>query len=487
MDATPEVELKLEFDPGDRKRLGEAPLFNGLESRVDHLVSTYFDTADLDLLKAGYSLRVRRKGRDHVQTIKADGAAAGLFVRSEWERPVEGNVPIVDPVPDAMARAVGADGIEAVRKIFVTDVERAVHRLQQDGDAVECAIDIGRIRSGRHAAALAEIELELLAGEPAVLFAIARQLNARVPLRLGVRSKSERGYALMARAARAAAKAEPIALAQDVRTQDAFRIIVQACIRQFRLNEDLLLATGAPDALHQARVGIRRLRSALSLFKPLIGQDPAVPSLKQRLRRLAGALGAVRDLDVLIPTVADRFRPLLVDRRAVALGALETCLRAVETRQLMLDLAEWLAVGDWCIRPVDPDLLQGEAVALARIILDDRRKRLARKARHFAKLGDARRHRVRIEAKKLRYASEFFGSLFPGKGARKRHRRFSKTLANLQDDLGDLNDRVTASATLAAAGIDVHLATLGGKARGRLLHHAAHGLDRLFDRKRFWR
>ena len=77
-----EVELKLEFDPADRALLADAPLFAGRKGQAAHLVATYFDTPALDLHRAGFSLRVRRKGRAHVQTIKADGGrAAGLFAR----------------------------------------------------------------------------------------------------------------------------------------------------------------------------------------------------------------------------------------------------------------------------------------------------------------------------------------------------------------------------------------------------------------------
>ena len=482
-----EIELKLEFDPADRDILVEAPLFAGQQGQVDHLVATYFDTPAHDLHRAGFSLRVRRKGRTHVQTIKADGGkGAGLFARYEWEQPVEGNVPRLATIPDPLERAVGAATVATADKIFVTDIERTVHRIDRDGQGVECAIDIGRVRAGRRATALAEVELELLAGEPAMLFSMARQLNDLVPLRLGMRSKSERGYALLARERRGPVKAEPVPIAPAATVEQAFRAIAQNCIRQFRLNEDLLIATGAPGALHQARVGLRRLRSALSIFAPLLAGDPATEPLKDGLRGIATTLGRVRNIDVLLPNMPDEVAERLALARAEALADAELCLQARETRALMLDLAEWLALGDWCTRPVDSAMLHSPARPFAANILSDRSKRLKRKGKKLANGSDARRHQARIAAKKLRYASEFFAPLFPKGKQRRRHAAFSNILEKLQDDLGALNDLATAPATLGIAGIHVDLPAPDEKTGRRLLHRAEKAYASLLDTRRFW-
>ena len=482
-----EVELKLEFDPADRALLADAPLFAGQKGQAAHLVATYFDTPALDLHRAGFSLRVRRKGRAHVQTIKADGGrAAGLFARSEWEKPVDGNVPLLDAIPGPLDQAVGAATVATADKIFVTDIERTVHRLDRDGQGVECAIDIGRVRVGRRATPLAEVELELLSGEPALLFSMARQLNDLVPLRLGMRSKSDRGYALLAKERRKPAKAEPIAIAPDATVEQAFRAIAQGCIRQFRLNEDLLLTTGAPGALHQARVGLRRLRSALSIFAPVLAGDPALAPLKDGLRALAATLGRVRNIDVLLPSLPDDAAARLALVRAEALADAELRLQARETRILMLDLAEWLALGDWCSRPADAALLHTPVRPFAAEILSDRRKRLKRKGKNLVKRSDERRHQARIAAKKLRYASEFFAPLFPKNKQQRRHAAFSAMLEKLQDDLGALNDLATAPATLAAAGIGFDLPAPDDKAQRRLLRRAEKAYAALLDTRRFW-
>ncbi|MEX2693612.1 CHAD domain-containing protein [Rhizobium mongolense] len=84
----------------------------------------------------------------------------------------------------------------------------------------------------------------------------------------------------------------------------AFQAISFSCVRHFRLNEELLRSKGNPEALHQMRVALRRLRSAFSLFKAIIpGGEPR--RLKEELRWLAVVLGEARNVDVLLLKATD--------------------------------------------------------------------------------------------------------------------------------------------------------------------------------------
>ncbi len=101
------------------------------------------------------------------------------------------------------------------------------------------------------------------------------------------------------------AKAEPIALAAPLTETDAFRAVAHACLRHYRLNEIVLLADRDGDALHQARIALRRLRSAFSLFRPTVrGKD--YHGLRDELGWLAGQFGEARNLDVLLAGEAGR-------------------------------------------------------------------------------------------------------------------------------------------------------------------------------------
>jgi triphosphatase len=97
-----EVELKLEVPANGIERLSRSSLLKGAATASRKpviLASVYFDTDKLKLRKKGLSLRVRRIGRRHVQTIKQEsGESAAWFERNEWEQDVSGELPDLDAV-----------------------------------------------------------------------------------------------------------------------------------------------------------------------------------------------------------------------------------------------------------------------------------------------------------------------------------------------------------------------------------------------------
>jgi len=481
VDQVSEVELKLELAPGDLPRLRESPLLQGEEQTSDRLVSHYYDTSDRRLHAAGYMLRVRRSGSGTVQTVKqVGGAAGGLFVRPEWETPIKSERPVIARGDGLLGDLV--DPAE-LKRVFTTDVLRETRDLAVGGARIEVALDEGTVRARKARGPLCELELELKGGPPEPLFALARELNALVPLRLGVRSKSERGFALADGEAGGAVKAEPILLDHTMDACTGFAAIANACIRHFRLNEPLVLERGDDETLHQARVALRRLRSAFSSFKPLLAGDARADLFKQETRWLAGMLGHVRDLDVLVPKIEGDDRERLVEARAVAMGEARIALDSLRARQLMIDLAEWIAVGAWRMRPAEPMLANGSIVELAADLLDRHRRRLKKRGQGLAELGDHDRHLARIEAKKLRYATEFFACLWPSRRARARHEAFLGALEKLQDHLGVLNDVAVAAALLERHGI---AAPKGGQGVGKRLRKAEKAFDKLMMVKPFW-
>lgn len=479
-----EVELKLELDPADRAMVQTADLFRGSEGQTAQLVSAYFDTPDRDLDRAGFVLRVRQKGDRRIQTIKAEGAAAaGLFARPEWECDIAGEAPVLDNATSPLRQSVGDAVLAQIEQLFETRVTRTTHVIAIDGATIELAIDEGEVRAGEDSAPLCEIELELLSGPPAALFAAARRLNETVPLRLGVRSKSERGHALASGTRQdKAAKAEPIVLDPAGDPQGAFATIAHACLRHFRLNEALLMRTGEAGAVHQARVALRRLRSAFTLFAPLLDEDAMADRLRADLRWLASALGDVRALDVLIGKTEESLRVPLLAARAHASAQARQDLASPRAQRMMIDLAEWLMLGLWRSHPIDRTLGHFAADRL-----DRQRRRLKRRSRHIAKLDTEERHKVRIEAKKLRYAAEFFRSLYPGGKARRRYDVLLTPLVALQDHLGELNDETDRAALLDRLDVSVSLPTIGKARHKRLLHLAEEARDDLFDARCFWR
>lgn len=480
-----EIELKLEYDDADRERLIAAVAAVSAPASTDQLLSTYFDTPGHDIANAGYSLRVRHQGAERIQTVKAvRPASAGLFERPEWEHPLAGDLPRFEERSGPMVEAVGADVLHRIEPVFTVDVRRMLFRLDRADAAIEIAIDDGEVRAGGRVEPLCEIELELVRGTPQAMFDLARALNEQVPLRLGVRSKAERGYRLVAGAALAAIKAEPIALDSRGDAAAAFQVIALSCIRQFRLNEAFLQHSGDAEAVHQARVGLRRLRSAFSLYTPLLIGDRWGEMLRAELRWIAAELGEVRNIDVLMVRYDGNVRDRLAAARAMACDRLRSELATSRMRLLMIDLAAWLAHGAWRTAPTEE--LHRQVAPFASDLLEARRDRLVRRGKGLARLDRVHRHRVRIEAKKLRYAAEFFGSSLVSDKEHRRYGRFLKSLEALQDVLGELNDIEVGHDVLARLGIDVKLPGSGKHSRKRLLDRAEEHYDKWMRVKRFW-
>ncbi|MER2265338.1 CYTH and CHAD domain-containing protein [Methylobacterium oxalidis] len=511
-----ETELKLECDRLDLAALGSHPLLQG-DGEPAAVRSTYFDTPDEDLRAAGLTLRVRHQAEARIQTVKADAGtgAAGLFDRPEWETSISGDEPDPAAFADTPVRDILGSAKDATLAPCFTTVVMRTERLVSHGDArIRATLDEGRVETPAGDAPLCELELELESGTPGDLFALAQALSETVPLRLGALSKSERGFALRDGRLSAPSKAGPVVLPADARAADAFRRIVMACLRHLRLNEAVFLAGRDPEALHQIRVSLRRLRSAFSLFKPVLAHDPRAESLSQAIKCAAEPFGRARNLDVFLETTlpdemarrpGEPGLPELAERLAAdrdrAHAEVAEVLTSTAWRSLLLDLLSWLETGPWLTGAGADPARDAPARDFAADVLERFRKRIRKRGRHLAKLDPEARHRVRIAGKKLRYGADFFASLFPDKTARKRHKAFTVALSDLQDHLGALNDLATAHTVMAgladgppgtaASGpalFAAGLTTADNEAQtGTLLAAAEEAHADLLDVKPFWR
>ena len=279
------------------------------------LVSTYFDTPDLALQQAGSSLRVREDGGAFVQSLKTvDLAGADLLARGEWEDPVAENLP--DPQATHSGSRLPAEVAGALHPLFVTEVSRETIEIEPaPGTLIEAAVDAGQIRaigSGR-CEPISEIELELKSGDPAALYDLALRLLETAPLRIETRSKSERGYRLVAAAGEGppAVQAEPLAFDPRMVVEEAVRSIGRSCLTHMLRNEPAALA-GRAEGVHQMRVAVRRLRSLLAAVKQLLPED-ARSAVGKAMAQLAAPLGPARNLDVF---ATELLAPLRVEHPA---------------------------------------------------------------------------------------------------------------------------------------------------------------------------
>jgi triphosphatase len=467
-----EIELKLAIDRGDLASLRRHPLLRQkvIEGPSRRKVfSLYFDTPGLALRQRRMALRMRKTGGEWLQTLKAAGSSTGgLHQRGEWEFALR--TPVLDLSLFAETPLAGVPNSKnlhhALKPVFSTALYRTTWIVElAPGRRVEVALDQGVIRSGTREVPISEVEIELVEGSAAAVFDVALALGEHIPLRPDIVSKAERGYRLFKSESLAPHKAGPIELDKDWPPQQALRVIAAGCLDHFEANVEGALAVDDPEFIHQLRVALRRLRSALRVFKPA-----AQVRFAAELKWLTGVLGEARDWDVL---VAETLPPLLKGygdaalakkllaaakrRQSICRAAARAALVSQRQAHLVIELAQWLGAGDESVlveetaaepavkpagagEPPAPSIQLNELRDFASREIRRRHRRLLQDSVALAILDPGARHQVRIDAKRLRYAVDFFATLF----GKRRTGPYLKTLSAIQDVLGQANDAASA-------------------------------------------
>ena len=302
-----EVELTLGGDPAALDRGWRAAVPADGNGTSQRLRSTYFDTGDFRLRRRGFTLRIREEGDRLVQTLKADAPSGGgaVLKRNEWSRPVETPVPSFPVASDPAVRdAVGSLRPADLAPAFSTDITRRTALVEVDaanhGTAlIELALDRGEIRARNRIGAVSELELELVKGPASALYDLAMTMQASAPLRIQTASKAKRGYVLAGGEGYNGYKAPALAFPQGISVDQALGKIFRTCADQCAANHDAVLDRSDPEGVHQFRVALRRMRSALVAFKGVLpARDTAW--LDREASRLIDLLGPARDWDVFI-------------------------------------------------------------------------------------------------------------------------------------------------------------------------------------------
>lgn len=448
-----EIELKLALPESALRAFSRHPILaTAVETRPGQRLSNiYFDTPDLDLRRHRMALRLRKQGRQWLQTVKCAGVVSGgLSSRPEWEYAYDGHAFDFSGVDDeAVRRRLEKEQRKGrLLPVFETNFLRRTWRFEPSpGSSLYLMLDKGQITSEGRSLPIIELEIEIDSGDTGPLFDLARQLAARLPLIPDARSKAERGYRLFQQTPLTAVRAADSPIQENQTPLQAFRTVALSCLAQAQGNEQGVLECDEPEFIHQMRVGLRRLRSALRTFSPLLPPEFEA-DIAPRLRQTANVLGDARDWDV---ALADIIAPTQAvfpgDERLNALAALaqaerDRCraaaraqLKSADYGRLMLDLIIALHNPSFDAPPAEADLPQ---------FADEALRQLRRKLKIKAKRADtghiASLHQVRIAAKRLRYALEFFAPLLKAKLLRKE----LTMLAELQSSFGLLNDLATA-------------------------------------------
>jgi CHAD domain-containing protein len=253
------------------------------------------------------------------------------------------------------------------------------------------------------------------------------QVNSKAP---------ERHHAPEAVAVKVAKAALPTA---DMSPAAALKLIMAGCRSDIHQHRAAVLASDDPAGIHQVRVALRRLRAAIELFRGVV-EKPELQSINVEARRLAGACGPVRDLQVFLSETAPDAPP-----RIARIGNNLTFRRLSHARAVL---------GGTRFARFDARLKQftagpetgGEALgAFAQRVFDKCEAKVRRRGHGLSKLTALELHRLRIATKKLRYATDFLAPIFKSPEAD----AYVDATVSLQDALGTLNDRTMSKHVLA--------------------------------------
>lgn len=445
-----EIELKLLFAESELPKVTALVSANAQREKCQHIRTVYYDTKKHGLWKHGSTLRVRSSGNGFQQGIKT--LQPSCIARNEWEEAIAGPGPDLQRIKASPLAALAAPISRRGRllPVFTTVTERTTFALGTGEGLIEASIDRGEIRAGGAKLGICELELELKQGAASGLFDLASQLVAKAHLRPDTISKAERGYLLAEGAWGQAVKGTRPRLDGNMPSSQAFQEIVRACLHDFHLNLPLLANFTDFEGLHQGRIAIRRIRAAMTLFRPLVS-DRSFRQLRSELKWLAGLLGAARDHDVLQSHFLnhavhdegdaqhrDIFRHVEAQRLRARRAATEG-LDSERGRALFVNLLAWVENGAWQ-RQFSRAALQPVNV-FTRRRLKKHLSKLVKRGENLPERDAAARHEIRIEAKKLRYMAEFFLST---RGVAKQPEDYKAMIAScekLQESLGAIRDK----------------------------------------------
>jgi len=472
-----EIELKLALpthQPSElAQRLARTPVLARRKPTQLQLHNVYFDTPEQFLHQARVALRLRRVGSaaspQWLQTLKMGGRSdSALSQRGEWEVPVPGAALEWQALQATPWSELDPDGsvFQALGPCFVTSFERTLWTVRKrDGSVVEVALDIGQIEQGDQRAPICELELELQAGQPAALFNVARQIARTIAVLPANISKAERAYALAQGTLALPLRAQPPPLKSGMALIDAAQCVLREMFCQFTSNLSTLRTCDDPEVVHQARVGWRRFKSAVRLFRPVLS-TAAVPSW-QALKPLLTFMGELRDLDVArtetLPPLADAYAAGDARRAAKWQAMAEALAQAAvlqrKSVRYALDApalgAALLATTEWLETLPAANVSDQARPARKMPLRRWARRRTDRLHRQLkrALLDTAQpesQHRARILSKRLRYGIEALRALLPKRQAQ----RWLEQATALQTRMGASRDMVQAGLLVARLGAD---------------------------------
>ena len=275
------------------KLVGTAADIRALKARIDRhtgdpkawrgqtLTTVYFDTADRDLMATGGVLRVRKAGRRFIQCIKVAAGDAGILDRAEWETPVPGPDPNPDFTlfPAEALRHLAAIVDKPLEHLFTTRFHRRSQLVSHPSSfgapaLIEIALDKGEVTAGGRSDPIHEVEFELKRGDPRDLFDLVLNVTDGTGMRPSPISKAKRGHRLaLGLDGLQAVFAPKPTLDPSTTVSETLATVFRIGLQTLTANEPVAIDGADAEGIHQMRVAIRRMRTALSVFGTFIEPD----------------------------------------------------------------------------------------------------------------------------------------------------------------------------------------------------------------------
>ena len=455
-----EFELKFEIPPANLKGV-TAALIEGKSIRR-RFQASYFDTVDGALAADGIEVRLRKEGRQWIQTAKR--STADLLARLEHnvDLPSYGahKLPTVDlsrhrygPIGKFIDKALGLKRNQSYPKLellYSTDVQRVTKSTTSGMSVVEVTLDQGCIFCDAKSRAICELEVELKRGVPLDAVKVARQICAAHGLWISTISKSIKGQRLCGLPPfKTVPSAASISFSRHATRQDMINAAVEDCLAQILPNiSELAQGSQDPEHIHLLRVGIRKLRTALRDLKDV--SHTIDPAWEAALVQAFKLLGTYRDHSHLMLVLQSQWLAAGGPAVDFASGShkLHDVVQAVRASELQDALIGLIAFVN---RDVPREL--GNSGALRKEIsahLDKLHRDALRYGRKFSASSQTQQHNVRKRFKRLRYSIEFAAPLFAARKAR----ALTAALKPVQDALGLYNDELMALQTLGVLAAD---------------------------------
>ena len=454
-----EIEVKLQLmSPDEMQFFWEHPLIRVHlegEPKVHRLLSIYYDTADHRMLKHGLIYRVRSDQDDWIATVKKMGQSEGGFhQRDEWNMFLPDGTPRPDLLEEESIReeVMTLIGNQALAPLVYTEFQRTLAEwTDHSGNRIEIALDQGIIEAGKCQRPIQELELELKHGSPEAMLLLASELSEQIPMKPESASKFHRGLELIHLAepdhknGKDSGSKNVSSLGRQQLHEAVPSLFEDVYLDVVKTVERLHMDPKNPKLIHEFRVNVRRYRSVLSFFKPILPTN-TYETLQLKLRQWTSQMARLRELDVMQEHF-DLFweETSGLERTKQSDNPLQKTLQT-EREQERDKVAKRI---DRCeMTPV-----MFEIWHLTRILCEEMEqskknlnayagKRTNEWITEFEKKGRitgyeeiTKLHRLRIRGKKIRYVMEWLHPIIP-----KISCKSVKVMKKLQDLLGEMHD-----------------------------------------------